>query len=153
MLSSRLLHLLFALLSIVHNMAFTLRKIQPMATRLSSSVRSAHSSHAINIMVPIADGSEEIETASIVDILVRAGAKVTVASVKEDSLLVTCAHGMKFQADKLISECTGNSYDVIVCPGGMPGAVHLRDSTVLRDMLIRQNNEKKWIGKINERTL
>ncbi len=89
-----------------------------------------------NVLVPIADGSEDIETSTIIDVLRRAGATVTVASV--GSLQVTMAHGLKLTADKLISECVNDSYDLIAVPGGMPGAENLRDSKELTEILQRQ---------------
>lgn len=99
-----------------------------------------------NVLIPIADGSEDIETASIVDVLRRAGAVVTVASVS--TLQVTAAHGLKLVADQLISECVNNSYDLIALPGGMPGAEHLRDSKELEEMLKRQQRDAKLYAAI-----
>ncbi len=98
------------------------------------------------VLVPIADGCEEIETACIVDVLRRAEADVTVASVGE--LQVTASRGMKLVADKLISECVNDSYDLIVLPGGMPGAENLRDSKELVAMLKRQQQEEKLYAAI-----
>ena len=98
------------------------------------------------VLVPIADGSEEIETACIVDVLRRADANVTVASVNK--LQVTASRGMKLVADKLIPECVQNTYDLIVLPGGMPGAEHLRDSKELVEMLKRQQNDGRLYAAI-----
>lgn len=98
------------------------------------------------VLVPIADGSEEIETACIVDVLRRAEADVTVASVNK--LQVTASRGMKLVADKLISECVQNTYDLIVLPGGMPGAENLRDSKELAEMLKRQQNDGRLYAAI-----
>jgi 4-methyl-5(b-hydroxyethyl)-thiazole monophosphate biosynthesis len=86
--------------------------------------------------VPIADGSEEIEAVCIIDTLRRAGVDVTVASV--DRLQVTASRGVKLVADTLIADCTGQTYDCIALPGGMPGAEHLRDSAPLIDLLKKQ---------------
>lgn len=94
------------------------------------------------VLVPIADGSEEIEAVSIIDVLRRGGAEVTVASVS--NLQVTCSRGVKLVADCLIGECKGKTYDLIVLPGGMPGAEHLRDSQMLTDML----KEQKASGRL-----
>ncbi len=94
-----------------------------------------------NVLVPIADGSEDIETVSIVDVLRRAGATVTVASV--GAIQVTAAQGLKLVADQVISECVNTSYDLIALPGGMPGAEHLRDSKELTEMLKRQQQDGK----------
>lgn len=98
------------------------------------------------VLVPIADGSEEIETACIVDVLRRAEADVTVASVNK--LQVTASRGMKLVADQLISECVQNTYDLIVLPGGMPGAENLRDSKELAEMLKRQQNDGRLYAAI-----
>ena len=86
-------------------------------------------------------GSEEIEAVTVIDTLVRAGASVTTASV--GSLQVVCSRGVKLVADKLISECTSTSFDLIVLPGGMPGATNLHNSLPLQKMLqvTLDNNE------------
>ncbi len=97
---------------------------------------------AKKVLVPIADGSEEIEAVCIIDTLRRAGAEVTVASV--DRLQVTASRGVKLVADVRIADCTKQTYDCIALPGGMPGAEHLRDSTELSRML----KEQKQAGRL-----
>jgi len=91
------------------------------------------------VLIPIADGCEEIEAVTIIDILRKAGADVVVASI--DQLQVTASRGVKLMADRLISDCVGEVYDLIALPGGMPGAEHLRDSVELVQMLKRQKAE------------
>ena len=99
-----------------------------------------------NVLVPIADGSEEIEAVCIIDVLRRAGAEVTVASVGE--LQVTASRGVKLVADKRMVSCVETTYDLIVLPGGMPGAEHLRDSKPLVKMLKRQQEEGRLYAAI-----
>jgi 4-methyl-5(b-hydroxyethyl)-thiazole monophosphate biosynthesis len=90
------------------------------------------------VLVPIATGSEEIETACIVDILRRAGADVTLASV-EASLTVAMSRGMRFVADQPIVTCaTVAPYDLIALPGGMPGASRLAADETLQALLKAQ---------------
>jgi 4-methyl-5(b-hydroxyethyl)-thiazole monophosphate biosynthesis len=89
-----------------------------------------------NVLVAIADGTEELEAVTIVDVLRRAKADVTVASV--GSKQVTASRGVNLVADAVISDCAGKVYDLIALPGGMPGAEHLRDSSQLTDMLKAQ---------------
>jgi len=101
---------------------------------------------AKKVLVPIADGTEEIEAACIIDTLRRAGAEVTVASV--DKLQVTASRGMKLVADALIADCAGRTYDCIALPGGMPGAEHLRDSAELIGMLKKQKQAGRLYGAI-----
>jgi 4-methyl-5(b-hydroxyethyl)-thiazole monophosphate biosynthesis len=99
------------------------------------------------VLVPIADGTEEIEAVCIIDVLRRAGAEVTVASV-EEALQITASRGVRIVADVPIGECTGRSFDLIVLPGGMPGAERLRDSSALAELLHGQREAGKPYGAI-----
>jgi 4-methyl-5(b-hydroxyethyl)-thiazole monophosphate biosynthesis len=65
--------------------------------------------------VPIGNGTEEMEAVIVIDVLRRAGALVTVASV-ENSPEVVCSRGVKLVADKLIHDCNSHCYDLIACP-------------------------------------
>ena len=98
------------------------------------------------VLVPIANGTEEIEAVCIIDVLRRAGASVIVASV--DDLQVTASRGVKLVADKLITDCVDEKYDLVVLPGGMPGAEHLRDSKELETILRNQKQEERLYGAI-----
>jgi 4-methyl-5(b-hydroxyethyl)-thiazole monophosphate biosynthesis len=98
------------------------------------------------ILVPIADGTAEIEAVCIIDVLRRASADVTVASV--DQLQVTASRGVRLVADKHISQCVHEDYDLIVLPGGMPGAERLRDSEDLTEILTRQYETGRLYGAI-----
>jgi 4-methyl-5(b-hydroxyethyl)-thiazole monophosphate biosynthesis len=98
------------------------------------------------VLVPLADGAEEIEAMTIIDVLRRAGADVTVAGVS--ATLVTAAHGVRIEAEKRISECTDETWDLIVLPGGMPGSENLRDSKPLGDLLVKQQKEDRWYAAI-----
>ena len=88
------------------------------------------------VLVAIADGTEELEAVTIIDVLRRAEADVTVASVGD--IQITASRGVKLVADVVISDCVGSVYDLIVLPGGMPGAEHLRDSSQFIEMLKEQ---------------
>jgi 4-methyl-5(b-hydroxyethyl)-thiazole monophosphate biosynthesis len=98
------------------------------------------------VLVPIAEGTEELEAVTIVDVLRRAGAQVTVASV--GGLQVTASRGVNLVADTLISDCSGKQFDLIVLPGGMPGAQNLCDSSLLGVLLKRQCDEGRLYGAI-----
>ncbi len=101
---------------------------------------------AKRVLVPIADGTEEIEAACIIDTLRRAGAEVTVASVGGPQ--ITASRGMKIVADARISDCVNQTYDCIALPGGMPGAEHLRDSALLIELLRKQKQAGRLYGAI-----
>lgn len=100
----------------------------------------------INVLVPIADGTEEIEAVTIIDVLRRADAQVTVASV--GPLQVTASRGVKIVADCLIDDCINQMFDLVVLPGGIPGAEHLRDSATLKEILVRQQAAGGLYGAI-----
>lgn len=110
----------------------TFGKPSPFSTNSSLNMSSSKT-----VLVPIADGSEEIETTCITDTLTRFGADVTVASV-QTSLTCTMSRGIKIQADCSISEAATKDWDLIALPGGMPGAEHLRDSKDLAELLAKQ---------------
>jgi 4-methyl-5(b-hydroxyethyl)-thiazole monophosphate biosynthesis len=90
-----------------------------------------------SVLVPIADGNEEIEAVTIIDVLRRAGADVTVASVND--LQITASRGVKLVADCRIDACADRLFDLVVLPGGMPGAEHLRDNPILAQILDHQH--------------
>lgn len=99
------------------------------------------------ILVPLAEGFEMIEALSIVDVFRRAGARVDLASIS-DTLSVTSSHKVQIMADRLLPDCADESYDLIVLPGGIPGAENLRKSALLAELLNKQNNEEKLYGAI-----
>lgn len=77
-------------------------------------------------IVFMADGFEEIEAVTLVDIMRRAGIEVNMCSIN-DSLPVKSAGGLKLEADTKLSDIDDfNAYDIVVTPGGMPGASNLR---------------------------
>ncbi|HNT78930.1 MAG TPA: DJ-1/PfpI family protein [Anaerolineae bacterium] len=99
------------------------------------------------VLVPIAEGTEEIEAVCIIDTLRRAGAEVMVVSV-EAARTVTCSRGVRIEADALIADCAGALYDLIAVPGGMPGAEHLRDNAALTDLLKQQRDAGRLYAAI-----
>ncbi|MDT8378087.1 MAG: DJ-1/PfpI family protein [Desulfotignum sp.] len=101
---------------------------------------------AKTVLVPVAQGIEEMEAITIIDVLRRAGAQVVVASV--DDLTVKAARGMEFKADGLIKDYRDREFDLIVLPGGMPGADNLKKSKDLADLLTAQAAQKKLYGAI-----
>ncbi|KAF4321652.1 hypothetical protein BBO99_00001169 [Phytophthora kernoviae] len=100
-------------------------------------------------LIPIADGSEEIEAISLADVLTRGGVDVTLATVgiKPDNIVIM-SRGVKVQGDVSIESCVDKTFDLIVLPGGMPGAEHLRDSKELVTLLQKQKQSGKYYGAI-----
>mmetsp|Transcript_15375 Transcript_15375/g.18870 ORF Transcript_15375/g.18870 Transcript_15375/m.18870 type:complete len:227 (+) Transcript_15375:24-704(+) len=106
------------------------------------------STGAKRCLVPIADGSEEIETTCITDTLVRAGAQVVVASANADgSTTVTMSRGIKIATDVHIDAVEGE-WDLVAVPGGMPGASNLAASSKLTSILTAQAEKNKNLGAV-----
>ncbi|KAH0934238.1 hypothetical protein BRARA_C03551 [Brassica rapa] len=99
------------------------------------------------ILVPIAEGSDEIEAISVVDILRRAKANVVIASVS-NSLEVVGSHKANLVADVLLDEVLEKSFDMIMLPGGLNGASRLSRSEKLVNMLKKQAEANKPYGGI-----
>ena len=100
-----------------------------------------------NIAVNLAEGFEEIEAVSIIDVLRRAGLHVVVVSIS-DKLEVTGSHDLRIFADELFEDLDYTAIDMIVLPGGMPGAKNLNEHSGLREQILDFNENGKWLGAI-----
>lgn len=100
-----------------------------------------------NIAVHLAEGFEEIEAVSIIDVLRRAEFDVIILSVTGNSE-VTGNHGITLRTDKLFSDFDYKNVDMIVLPGGMPGAKHLKEHAGLREKVLDFHKKEKPIGAI-----
>lgn len=98
------------------------------------------------VVVLLAEGFEEIEALSVVDILRRAGVVCHMCSIGEK--MVSGAHKIKIEADLLFDETDFDDYDALVLPGGMPGSSYLRDDKRVIDIVKKYNKEGKIIGAI-----
>ncbi|KAL3638543.1 Protein DJ-1 C [Castilleja foliolosa] len=99
------------------------------------------------VLVPIGFGTEEMEAVIMIDVLRRAGANVTVASV-EEQLEVEASGGTRLVADQFISDCSDQTFDLVALPGGMPGAARLRESKILENITKRQAEAKRLYAAI-----
>jgi DJ-1 family protein len=98
------------------------------------------------VLIPIAQGTEEMEVVIIIDILRRAKLLVKVAGENE---IVTCAHGLKIIPDKLIDNIDDDEfYDALIIPGGLEGVNNLRNNEYFIDILKRHNRKEIFIGAI-----
>lgn len=77
------------------------------------------------VLVPLAQGCEEIEAVTVVDILRRAGIEVTTAGLAAGP--VRASRGTVLLPDATLDEVLGRTYDMVVLPGGMPGSEHLKN--------------------------
>jgi len=99
------------------------------------------------VYVFFADGFEEVEAFASVDVMRRAGLKVVMVTVTPNEI-VKGAHGVSVLCDKNIVNCDFFDADLLVLPGGMPGATNLGECDDLHKLLLRFNEQGKLIGAI-----
>ena len=100
------------------------------------------------VYVFLADGFEDVEALIPVDVLRRGGQDVVTVSVMDDSQTVESAHGVTMIADTWIGDCDLTDADLLLLPGGMPGASNLYACEPLRQALVNQQEEGKMIAAI-----
>ena len=100
------------------------------------------------VYVFLADGFEDVEALIPVDVLRRGGQDVVTVSVMDDSQTVESAHGVTMIADTWIGDCDLTDADLLLLPGGMPGASNLYACQPLRQALVNQQEEGKMIAAI-----
>ena len=96
-------------------------------------------------IVLIKEGFEEVEALSVVDVLRRG--EMNCELVGMDAMRVTSSHGIEVSMDRLFDE-TAYDADVVVLPGGLPGARSLHDDERVIDLLKDFNEKGKWIAAI-----
>lgn len=99
-----------------------------------------------NVLVAIADGCEELETVTIIDVLRRASLSVRVSSIMDRQ--ITCALNTKIVADSDFMDEVLEDYDAIVLPGGTKGAENFAEYSLLIDELKNFLKEGKLIAAI-----
>jgi len=98
-------------------------------------------------IIILADGFEEIEAVTAIDVLRRAGIEVVICGV--DSKNVKGSRGITISTDKLLEESgIKSAYDACILPGGMPGAEKLANSDLVKDLVAKMHSQKKVIGAI-----
>jgi 4-methyl-5(b-hydroxyethyl)-thiazole monophosphate biosynthesis len=98
------------------------------------------------VLVPLAQGCEELEAITITDLLVRAGIDVTTAGL--DDSPVTASRGARIIPDTTIDAVVDQLYDLVVLPGGQPGADRLRDNPQVQAILKQHAGANRLVGAI-----
>ena len=99
------------------------------------------------VYIFFADGFEDIEGLTVVDLMRRAGIDIQTVSIKETKEIRT-SHGIDLLTDRTFGECDFSDADMLVIPGGMPGTNYLRDHEGLAELLKKQYEAGKWVAAI-----
>ena len=100
----------------------------------------------MNVAVLLADGFEEIEAITSIDVLRRAGLNTKTLALRDAK--VTGANNVAIEADSLLSDEMSSQFDMIVLPGGLPGAEHLRDDARVIEMVSKHYKAGKHVAAI-----
>ena len=98
------------------------------------------------VLVPLAQGCEELEAITIIDLLRRAGIEVITAGLDAEN--ITASRGVKLIPDTDLESALKDDYDMIVLPGGLPGADHLDNDDRLKTALKTMAKNDKYIAAI-----
>ena len=101
----------------------------------------------MNTAIFFADGFEEIEGLTVVDMFRRAGIPIQTVSIS-DSLTVTGSHDIKVQADCLLADFDFNTVEMLILPGGMPGTTNLSKGEPLCDALMQFSRQGRYLAAI-----
>jgi protein deglycase len=99
------------------------------------------------VIVPLAEGFEEIEAITVIDVLRRAGISVITVSLNR-TREVTGSHGITVLSDQLFQDSLFEEADMVALPGGMPGAMHLNQHEGLREKILEFSKTGKYLGAI-----
>jgi 4-methyl-5(b-hydroxyethyl)-thiazole monophosphate biosynthesis len=98
------------------------------------------------VLVPLAQGCEELEAVTITDLLTRAGIEVVTAGL--DDRPVTASRGMKLIPDMSLDQALQQDYDMLVMPGGLPGADHLDNDPRIQTLIKEMAAQDKYTAAI-----
>lgn len=98
-------------------------------------------------LIFLAEGHEEVEMLTVVDLLRRAKIEIAMVSITRNKQ-VTSSHGVTLVADALIEEVDFDAADMLILPGGMPGTLNLKAHKQLGEQLCRFAQEGKWLAAV-----
>ncbi len=99
-----------------------------------------------SVLVPLAAGCEELEAVTIIDLLVRAGIDVTSAGLTPGPL--KASRGVVITPDTTLDEALQHDFDMIVLPGGLPGADHLNKDPRIQTLIKKMDAEGRYLAAI-----
>lgn len=99
-----------------------------------------------SVLVPLAPGFEELEAITIIDLLVRAEIDVISAGLVAGP--IKASRGAVLIPDMALDEALKQEFDMVVLPGGQPGADHLNDDPRIQKLLKTMSNNGKYTAAV-----
>lgn len=98
------------------------------------------------VLIPLAQGCEELEAVTVIDLLRRAEIEVVTAGLAPGQ--VRCSRGTVLMPDTVLDAAMDEDFDMIVLPGGLPGANHLDADDRIHRLLARHHAEDRYAAAI-----
>ena len=98
------------------------------------------------VLVPLAQGVEELEAVTVIDLLRRAGIEVVTAGLDETP--VKASRGTVLLPDTTLERALARDYDMLVLPGGQPGATHLENDKRLLALIQKMARANRYTAAI-----
>lgn len=98
------------------------------------------------VLVPLAQGCEELEAVTIIDLLRRAGIEVVTAGL--DDQPVKASRGVVFIPDTILDNIINELFDMIILPGGLPGSDYLNEDQRILNLLKKTTAQGKYVAAI-----
>ncbi len=95
-----------------------------------------------SVLIPLAQGCEELEAVTLIDLLRRAGIEVVTAGLDEQP--VKASRGTVLLPDTTLERALEQEFDMVALPGGLPGADHLDNDARLRQLLQKMRDQDKY---------
>jgi len=102
--------------------------------------------HIPRVLVPLAQGCEELEAVTIIDLLRRAEIEVTTASLDDNP--VVASRGTTLLADTTLDQVLNQNFDMVVLPGGLPGSDYLNEDSRIHKVLKKATDSDKYVAAI-----
>lgn len=100
----------------------------------------------VRVLVPLAEGFEELEAITVVDLLRRAGIDVVTAGLQDGP--VRASRQITVVPDASLDDALSTDYDMVVLPGGLPGADHLASDERVNQLLRQMADTGRYIAAI-----
>ena len=99
-----------------------------------------------SVIVLLAEGCEEIEAVTVIDLLRRANIKVVAASLEPG--VIKASRGVVLVPDMTLDEALNQVFDMVVLPGGMPGSRHLMHDERVLNLVKHYAAQGRWVAAI-----
>ena len=113
---------------------------------MANATHDSSNQKQLKVLVPLAQGCEELEAVTITDLLTRAG--MNIVTVGLDKQPVIASRGMVLMPQTTIDTVMDEDFDLIVLPGGLPGADHLQNDVRIQSKLKSMAADNKTIAAI-----